>query len=440
MLGALMEHPILVSSSHSFRDIPEGKFSVQEESSLERSTESRSVYVFQREYATVDPALVEVKGLLSKELASTIDSKPYLLLLLFYRSFCLHMWIGGFLQVDAAVSVEGNSSSKPNNGGTDSEANRVSNLVNNVSEEKCYPNVGNKFSSNYDDQLVNVVFVSFYSRSLRPQSFFASHEKFVGTDEATTCVGIVVRNRRSGMTSVAHLDSPKVVDIGITQMLSLVLDRNSDCILDVHIVGAFEDASPQLGSSQSHVELGGYSLPLCTKIIETLEERGENFHIQTLHVLGHNTRWDSEGNAYPIFTGLLVETSTGSVNPARFDSTSRIPDEIVRRIRVCSSHEDPSWTGRLLETYDTQSDRFVIAPCCWTMRQFRIASTRRELSDPEILLSCSTSPSAEGPNFVDSIRRKCEYLIQHPVWTVTFPSKQPRVFERTSGGGWTRLE
>ncbi|KAK3010859.1 hypothetical protein RJ639_012965 [Escallonia herrerae] len=329
MLGALMEHPILVSSSHSFRDIPEGKFSVREESSLERSTESRSVYVFQREYATVDPALVE----------------------------------------------------------------------------------------------------------------------FVGTDEATTCVGIVVRNRRSGMTSVAHLDSPKVVDIGITQMLSLVLDRNSDCILDVfslhlyvHIVGAFEDASPQLGSSEIHVELDGYSLPLCTKIIETLEERGENFHIQTLHVLGHNTRWDSEGNAYPIFTGLLVETCTGSVNPARFDSTSRIPDEIVRRIRVCSSHEDPSWTGRLLETYDTQSDRFVVAPCCWTMRQFRIASILIELSDPEILLSCSTSPSAEGPNFVDSIRRKCEYLIQHPVWTDTFRSKQPRVFERTSGGGWTRRE
>ncbi|KAK3014626.1 hypothetical protein RJ639_008544, partial [Escallonia herrerae] len=210
--------------------------------------------------------------------------------------------------------------------------------------------------------------------------------EFVGTDEATTCVGIVVRSRRRPL--LPHLDSPKVVDIGITQMLSLVLDRNSDCILDVHIVGAFEDASPQ-----------------CTKIIETLEERGGNFHIQTLHVLGHNTRWDSEGNAYPIFTGLLVETSTGSVNPARFDSTSRIPDEIVRRIRVCSSHEDPSWTGRLLETYDTQSDRFVIAPCCWTMRQFRIASTLIELSDPEILLSCSTSPSAEGPNFVDSIRR-----------------------------------
>lgn len=60
-----------------------------------------------------------------------------------------------------------------------------------------------------------------------------------------------------------------------------------------------------------------------------------------------------------------VETSTGSVIPASFDRTSRCPDEIVRRIRVTASCEDPSWNGKLLESYDTQTDRFIIAPCCW---------------------------------------------------------------------------
>ncbi|KAA8520295.1 hypothetical protein F0562_014551 [Nyssa sinensis] len=323
-LVALMEHPFLVSASSSFKDIPERKFSVSEESGSERSTQSRCVYIFQREYATVDPTRVDL----------------------------------------------------------------------------------------------------------------------VGTDEATTCVGLVIRNRRSGMTSVAHMDSPNVVDIGLTQMLSLVVDHNFNAELDVHLIGGFEDASPQHADggfrSKSHKNLDGYSFPLCTKIVETLQKRREKFHIQTLHVLGHNTRWDSEGNAYPIFNGLLVETSTGSILPASFDRTSRCPDEIVRRIRVTTSFKDPSWKGRLLETYNTRTDRFVIAPCSWTISQLHIALKLQHLPDSEILLTCSTSPSAEGPDFVDNLRRQGDYLIQHPDWRNTFPMKQPRVFERTAGGGWTR--
>lgn len=57
-LVVLMEHPILVSASDSFNAISKRKFSVSEESNLEKST-SKCVYVFQREYATVDPALVD---------------------------------------------------------------------------------------------------------------------------------------------------------------------------------------------------------------------------------------------------------------------------------------------------------------------------------------------------------------------------------------------
>lgn len=37
-------------------------------------------------------------------------------------------------------------------------------------------------------------------------------------------------------TSVAHLDSPKVVDFGLTQMLSLIVDDTSDADLDVFLL------------------------------------------------------------------------------------------------------------------------------------------------------------------------------------------------------------
>lgn len=65
------------------------------------------------------------------------------------------------------------------------------------------------------------------------------------------------------------------------------------------------------------------------------------------------------------FPRCQVETSTGSLNPASFERSTRCPDEIVRRLRVSASNEDPTWNGKLLETYDTRADRFVIAPCCW---------------------------------------------------------------------------
>lgn len=258
--------------------------------------------------------------------------------------------------------------------------------------------------------------------------------QYIGTDEATTCIGLVIRNHKNGMISVAHMDSPKVVDIGLTQMLSLVVNHDSDAAaadLDVHLVGGFEDHDDRSRTAD------GYSLPLCAKIVETLHKRQEKFHIRTLCVLGHNTKRDSQGNAYPIVNGFLVETSTGSIRPASYDKSSRCPDEIVRRLRVCAAYEDPSWKGKLLETYDTLTDRFIIAPCCWTVRLVLYVLSLQNLSDTEILSNCSTSPYAEGPDFVDNERRLWDYLIKHPDWRETFPMKQARVFERDAAeGGW----
>ncbi|CAI9769677.1 unnamed protein product [Fraxinus pennsylvanica] len=322
MLISLMEHPILVSASSSFKFLPERKFSVSEPSGSEASRNSKWVYIFQREFATVDPALID----------------------------------------------------------------------------------------------------------------------FVGTDEATTCVGLVIRNQKHGMVSVAHMDTPSVVDIGLSQMLSLVADHDPDTVLDVHLIGGYDDTSSknEYLANKSSAKLDGYSHTLCAKIIETLRNRNEKFQIQTLHVLQHNTRWDPDGTALPIFSGFVVDTSTGSIIPASFDRTSRCPDEVVRRIRVTACYDDPKWDGRLLEAYDTKTDQFVIAPCTWSSHQLYLAMAIQELSDAEILLRCSTSPSAESPDFVENERRQCDYLIHHPLWRETFPHKQPRTFQRIEDGSWVK--
>lgn len=60
-----MECPYLVDATNLFKGTPEIRVTVSEESGVERPTMSKWVYVFQKEYATVDPALVDVIFLLS---------------------------------------------------------------------------------------------------------------------------------------------------------------------------------------------------------------------------------------------------------------------------------------------------------------------------------------------------------------------------------------
>ncbi|KAL1210826.1 Protein N-terminal asparagine amidohydrolase [Cardamine amara subsp. amara] len=262
---------------------------------------------------------------------------------------------------------------------------------------------------------------------------------FVGTDEATTCVGLVIRNRKSGMTSLAHIDSPEIVDLGISQMLSLVLEDDIDAELDVHMVGGYEDVDiKNADGGGDYAKPEGHSFPLCCKLVETLQKRREHFHIKTLFILGHNTKLDAQANTCPIFNGCLVNTSTGAIFPASFNRASRCPDEVIRRIRVSASFEDSTWKGKLLETYDTKTDRFIIAPCSWTMRLIEYVWEVNQLTDEEILTNCSTSPSAEGPDFVVNSRRIWDYLLKYPEWSKTFPRRQPRVFERISNGHWKK--
>ncbi|XP_062178711.1 protein N-terminal asparagine amidohydrolase [Phragmites australis] len=264
--------------------------------------------------------------------------------------------------------------------------------------------------------------------------------ELVGTDEATTCVGVVIRNNKTGMTSVSHMDFPRIVEGGIKQMLELLGDGDANAQFDVHLIGGFDDASTKAvhSSGKKHSKQEGYSYSLCCKIVEVLHKFQQQFHLRSFCVLQNNTTTDSYANARPIIGGFVVETSSGAVTPASFEMNSRCPDEIVRRIRVSVSSYDPIWQGKLLETYDTQSDAFRIAAACWMPDWADIASSLDQLSDSEVLLQCSTSPAAEPPHFVENERRIWRYLIDNPDWEVTFPKYKPRVFHRTSDGRWSR--
>uniref|UniRef100_A0A453SKR6 Protein N-terminal asparagine amidohydrolase n=1 Tax=Aegilops tauschii subsp. strangulata TaxID=200361 RepID=A0A453SKR6_AEGTS len=260
----------------------------------------------------------------------------------------------------------------------------------------------------------------------------------VGTDEMTTCVGVAIRNNKTGMTSISHMDFPKIVEGGFKQMLELLGDDDEP--FDVHLIGGFDDASTKVvySAGGKHSIQEGYSHPLCFKIVEVLHKSQQRFHLRSFCVLGINTMTDSYGNARPIVGGFVMQTSSGVVTPASFDITSRCPDEIVRRIRVSVSSYDPNWRGKLLETYNTHADIFQIAPACWMPDWAEMASSHNQLSDSEVLLQCSTSPAAEPPHFVETERRIWKYLIENPDWEDAFPKYKPRVFHWTNDGRWSR--
>ncbi|PUZ59920.1 hypothetical protein GQ55_4G082300 [Panicum hallii var. hallii] len=210
--------------------------------------------------------------------------------------------------------------------------------------------------------------------------------------------------------------------------------------VEVHLIGGFSDASTKVvrSSGKKHIKQEGYSYPLCCKIVEVLHKSQQQFHLRSFCVLENNTTTDSLGNTLPVIGGFVVQTTSGVVTPASFDMNSRCPDEVVRRIRVSVCSYDPTWQGRLLETYDTQCDVFRIAPACWMPNWADIASSLNQLSDSEVLMQCSTSPAAEPPHFVENERRIWKYLINNPDWEETFPKYKPRVFHRTSDGSWSR--
>ncbi|KAG5056350.1 hypothetical protein JHK85_008860 [Glycine max] len=176
-------------------------------------------------------------------------------------------------------------------------------------------------------------------------------------------------------------------------LTSSLVNNSLETEFDVHLIGGFESPA----------------------------DLDEKSHIQTICVLEHNTRRDSDGNTYPFFNGFVAETTTGIIIPDIFDRTSRCPDEIVSRIRVSASYEDANWNGKLLDTYDCGTDCFKIPPCRWTLRLNHIASSFLNYSDSEILSNCYTSPTAEAPEVVENLKRKWNYLINHPHWTETFP-------------------
>ncbi|KAL3685082.1 hypothetical protein R1sor_003104 [Riccia sorocarpa] len=259
--------------------------------------------------------------------------------------------------------------------------------------------------------------------------------QFVGTDEVTTCIGLVIRNPATGLTSVGHFDSPDYAGKGLKQMITSH-NLKEPSTLQVHLVGAYDDALDNGDAGYEGDEMDLYSAPLSLEIMDTLHKSKHKFEMGYLCILEHNSEVGPTGYARPVISGLVVDTESGAVMPARFERGARGPDSTVRKICSTTALSDPSWEPSLLSPYQTHTDSFIIKASKWGRRLVEFASYMLTLDDEDFLQKYSTSPYAEGPEFVDNCRRVFRYMVQFPDWEHTFPGWKSRVFVRTDEGGW----
>ncbi|XP_024522812.1 protein N-terminal asparagine amidohydrolase [Selaginella moellendorffii] len=254
---------------------------------------------------------------------------------------------------------------------------------------------------------------------------------FVGTDDATTCVGVGIRDPKSGLTSIGHLDFAGCVKEGLAQMLSSLFP-DKDTILEVHMAGAYDDSIDM----ELREDEMGHSWPLCLELVEELQALPYKLEIRTLCILRHNTVTSDGGYPCPAVRGFAIETKSGRCVPASFSADASGPDEIIRALSMLAGP-----ASRLRSPYDTESDTFSIKPFQWSRGWKMLAAQSLALSDAELLQTRSTSPHAESPSFVTSIRRMDAYIYNHPDWEHAFPNRESRRFVRDPGTGrWMRAE
>ncbi|KAF3968305.1 hypothetical protein CMV_007776 [Castanea mollissima] len=122
-------------------------------------------------------------------------------------------------------------------------------------------------------------------------------------------------------TSVAHMDSPNIVDMGLSQMSSRVIGHNLDAELDVHLVGGFEDVSPNvwlriLYIISKDVVIRGYQ-----EILTDPSYAGQFVLMTNPHISNTGVNFDDEESMQCFLGGLVIRSLSISTSNWRCAET-----------------------------------------------------------------------------------------------------------------------
>mmetsp|Transcript_12728 Transcript_12728/g.27572 ORF Transcript_12728/g.27572 Transcript_12728/m.27572 type:complete len:326 (+) Transcript_12728:73-1050(+) len=208
----------------------------------------------------------------------------------------------------------------------------------------------------------------------------------VGSDDATTCVIIVLLDPDTHTAWTTHYDQGTVHSDA--SVLDVLLGMQSP---EAYLVGAYEEPS-------------GVSKDVIESLLMLLHEHTDRkVKIRLACVASANTFPDGS----PRTRALAVDCQSRMAYPAEFEDRG---PEIPRRF----AH---GWCGcgpALVNIYTLDSDQLVLPafdarqPSWYVMRYERLMA----LPDEEMVKHCSTSPAHEGPKFVRDMRAAYAWIIE----------------------------
>lgn len=221
--------------------------------------------------------------------------------------------------------------------------------------------------------------------------------RILGSEDATTCHIVVLRDSNTGVTGLAHLDNDEPEDF-------LMLER------EVRDRKGVKTTTRELEDMEYDVSLlGGYadedeiSQDITEMLIVVMQGLKARFTLRLACVGSVNTTI-KDGVPWPKIYGGGVEVESGEVFTAQF--TYHGPDPDIRQLRLHTSG------ASLANIYDPYSGKVVVRP--FSYKPMVEAHLWLQKNDEFILRYCSTSPKVEPPGFCESMRATFRRMISDP--------------------------
>ncbi|VVC98064.1 unnamed protein product [Leptidea sinapis] len=213
------------------------------------------------------------------------------------------------------------------------------------------------------------------------------HDKnvtIIGSDDATSCIIVVVKHSGSGAVALAHLDGSGTADAAAAMVARVqqLAAGYPEGRLELQLVGGFTDPHRYSDELFANIMLSFHRLP-------------EEIDLTLACCCELNTALGG-GSPAPLVTGLGVDIRSGEVFPANFPDKG--PELPLRYARTITGGPHSS---QVLDTYDNGVGMLRIGP--FNYDPLRGVDLWLEQSDEFILQHLSTTPAVEPPHFVHNV-------------------------------------
>ena len=230
--------------------------------------------------------------------------------------------------------------------------------------------------------------------------------QYIGSEDATTCHIITMRNPQSGKCALAHLD--QVPTKGLDHIAHKLQDKSSPeaAEIEFHIFGGYQDERD-------------ISEELSLSLLSYLIKSQFKFKLGYCVTGSHNTFYgaESEKSKYPRprLYGIGIDVLSNEIFPADFPDHS--PDPDLRHVRLSFRQYDNydhyyQVKDYLYEDWNSETGAFVIEP--FDFHQSPDLTWISKAPDGFLLKNMSTSPKVEPQDFCAGMRRATQMVLDHP--------------------------